>query len=285
MELNKFHILGLVVLVYCVPVVHGWVIDGQTIIRKLAQSRLSKAAEDGVSQLLPPYAKNDLSTLSTWADGVKTQYPWSRALHYVYTPDKLCTYNYTRDCKDEEGVKDRCVAGAINNYTTQLLTYHKSSPNSYNLTEALLFLSHFIANIHQPLNIGFTSDKGGKYINVYWFTVKETLYDVWNGDIVATAEQNIYHFSMDEVVDALQENITTVWSDQVKAWEACSTTACPDQYASEGIKAACEWAYKGVHQDSVLEDAYFESRSPVVYLRLAQAGVRLAAILNRIFEP
>ncbi|KAL8549586.1 hypothetical protein ACS0TY_008431 [Phlomoides rotata] len=280
MELHKFQIL---VLVYCVVVVHGWEIDGHYIIRKLAQSRLSKAAEDGVSQLLPPYAKKDLSSLSTWADVVQSQYPWSRAFRYVYTPDKLCTYNYTRDCKDEEGVKDRCVAGAVNNYTTQLLTYHKSSPNSYNLTEALLFLSHFIAEIHQPLNVGFTSDKGGKNINVRWYKVKVTLYDVWNVYINATAEDNIYHFNMDELVDALQQNITTVWSDQAKAWEACGTTACPDQYASEGIKAACEWAYKGVHQDSVLEDAYFESRSPVVYLRLAQAGVRLAAILNRVF--
>jgi hypothetical protein len=30
------------------------------------------------------------------------------------------------DCKDEEGVTGRCVAGAINNYTSQLLTYGKS---------------------------------------------------------------------------------------------------------------------------------------------------------------
>lgn len=29
----------------------------------------------------------------------------------------------TGDCKDEDGVMDRCVAGAINNYTSQLLTY------------------------------------------------------------------------------------------------------------------------------------------------------------------
>jgi hypothetical protein len=34
------------------------------------------------------------------------------------------------DCKDEEGVKGRCVAGAINNYTSQLLTYGSSSSSS-----------------------------------------------------------------------------------------------------------------------------------------------------------
>ncbi|KAE8698855.1 hypothetical protein F3Y22_tig00110597pilonHSYRG00962 [Hibiscus syriacus] len=55
------------------------------------------------------------------------------------------------------------------------------------------------------------------------------------------------------------------------------------QYASEGIKAACDWAYKGVEQESVLEDDYFLSRIPIVHRRLAQGGVRLAATLNRIF--
>lgn len=28
------------------------------------------------------------------------------------------------------------------------------------------------------------------------------------------------------------------------------------RYASEGIKAACDWAYKGVHEDSVLGGTY-----------------------------
>lgn len=31
------------------------------------------------------------------------------------------------DCKDEDGVKGRCVAGAIYNYTTQLLTYNTAA--------------------------------------------------------------------------------------------------------------------------------------------------------------
>jgi len=32
-------------------------------------------------------------------------------------------------------------------------------------------------------------------------------------------------------------------------------------------------------------DDYFLSRFPIVNLRLAQGGVRLAATLNRIFDP
>ncbi|KAL6543776.1 Endonuclease 2 [Orobanche gracilis] len=258
MELSKFQTVAVavVLLVFCIPIATGWGTDGHHIICRLAQPRLSKAAADAVSNLLPPDAQNDLSSMCSWADRVRFRYHWSSPLHFIDTPDHLCTYQYNRDCKDEDGVKDRCVAGAINNYTTQLLTYgDATSASQYNLTEALLFLSHFIGDIHQ----------------------------VWDSNIIETAEERFYESDVDELTDALQKNITTVWSEQAKTWEACNKTACPNLYASEGIKAACDWAYKGVDENSVLEDDYFLSRRPVVNLRLAQGGVRLAATLNRIF--
>ncbi|KAL0408871.1 UNVERIFIED_CONTAM: Endonuclease 2 [Sesamum radiatum] len=281
MGLHNFHKLAFLVLVLCcIPVAYGWGIDGHLIICRLAQvlvvtvlspvllglmfmqkgvstndtrfllqPRLSKSAADAVSQLLPAYADNDLSSLCSWADRVKFRYRWSSPLHYINTPDNLCTYQYKN-----------------------------------NLTEALLFLSHFIGDIHQPLHVGFTSDRGANTIDVRWYRRKEVLHHVWDSNIIETAEKRFYDSNVGELIDMLQKNITTVWSKQAKAWEACAKTACPDVYASEGIKAACDWAYKGVEEGSVLGDDYFLSRVPVVNLRLAQGGVRLAATLNRIFR-
>lgn len=102
---------------------HGWGVDGHLMVCQIAQGRLSGAAAAAVKDLLPSYAGNNLSSLCSWADDVKFRYPWSSPLHYIDTPDGLCNYSYDRDCKDEDGVKGRCVAGAINNYTSQLLTY------------------------------------------------------------------------------------------------------------------------------------------------------------------
>ncbi|KAK9276290.1 hypothetical protein L1049_005821 [Liquidambar formosana] len=286
MECCRVHILAFVSLILLCPVIHGWGIDGHLTICRIAQSRLSEAAADAVKQLLPESADNDLGSVCSWADRVKFHYHWSSALHYIDTPDKLCNYQYNRDCKDENGLKDRCVAGAINNYTSQLLSYGSASAESeYNLTEALLFVSHFMGDIHQPLHVGFTSDRGGNTIDVHWYTRKAVLHHVWDYNIIETAEERFYDSNVDGLVDALQQNITTEWADQVQRWETCSLnkTTCPDIYASEGIKAACDWAYKGVTEDSVLEDDYFLSRLPIVNFRLAQGGVRLAATLNRIF--
>ncbi|KAF3431883.1 hypothetical protein FNV43_RR26619 [Rhamnella rubrinervis] len=275
------------VLLLLFPSVHGWGAEGHLTICRIAQSRLSKAAADAVEHLLPKYAENDLGSVCIWADHVKFRYHWSSALHFIDTPDNLCTYQYERDCKDEDGLKGRCVAGAINNYTAQLLTYNSASSQAeYNLTEALLFLSHFIGDIHQPLHVGFTTDRGGNEIDVHWYTRKQNLHHVWDSNIIETAEERFYNTNVEKLVDAIQKNISTEWADQVKGWEGCSANkkACPDIYASEGIKAACNWAYKNVTENSTLEDDYFLSRLPIVNLRLAQGGVRLAATLNRIFS-
>ncbi|KAE8720735.1 Endonuclease 2 [Hibiscus syriacus] len=277
--------LFLFIMLVNLPPIHGWGTDGHSIICKIAQSRLSGAAVDAVKELLPKWAEDDLGNSCSWADQVKFRYPWSSPLHFIDTPES-CSYQYTRDCKDEDGAAGRCVAGAINNYTSQLLTYNSASNESqYNLTESLLFLSHFMGDIHQPLHVGFASDKGGNTIYVHWYTRKAVLHHVWDTNIIETAEERFFNTSLDSMVDAIQQNITSEWADQVKRWETCNfnKTACPDIYASEGIKAACDWAYKGVHQESVLEDDYFLSRLPVVNRRLAQGGVRLAATLNRIF--
>ncbi|KAM3393627.1 hypothetical protein ACQJBY_014389 [Aegilops geniculata] len=74
--------------------------------------------------------------------------------HNIRVPAILCS-------KDEEGVKGCRVAGAVNNYTSQLLTYSSSSQSpsckssrQYNLTEALLFLSHIMGDIHKNEQVG-----------------------------------------------------------------------------------------------------------------------------------
>ncbi|CAD6232463.1 unnamed protein product [Miscanthus lutarioriparius] len=204
---------------------HAWGVDGHLM------GRLSGAAAAAVKDLLPSYAGNNLSSLCSWADDVKFRYPRSPPLHYIDTPDGLCTYSYDRDCKDEDGVKGRCVAGAINNYTSQLLTYRRSSSPEYNLTQALLFLSHFIGDIHQPLHVGFTSDKGGNTIDVHWYTRKTVLHHVWDSSIIQTAEDDFYGDSVAGYIDTLKKNITQgEWSEQVSSWEACgkNQTACPD---------------------------------------------------------
>ncbi|XP_050891517.1 endonuclease 4-like [Lathyrus oleraceus] len=270
-----------------IPTVLGWGKEGHYVVCKITQEYLSEDALFAVKQLLPDSAHGDLAALCSWPDEIRFHYHWSSALHYADTPDFLCNYQYCRDCHDSYGRKHRCVTGVIHNYTMQLkLAYaDASSKFNYNLTEALLFLSHFVGDVHQPLHVGFTGDLGGNSITVRWYRRKTNLHHVWDNMIIESALKMFYGSDLSTMIQAIQRNITDIWSNDVSIWEHCAYnyTACPDWYASESVSLACKFAYRNATPGSTLKDEYFLSRLPIVEKRLAQGGVRLAAILNRIF--
>ncbi|MED6151799.1 hypothetical protein PIB30_085881 [Stylosanthes scabra] len=266
------------------PSTQGWGEDGHAIVCKIAQARLSSTAAAAVKKLLPEDAGNDLSSKCSWADHVRFIYTWSSALHFADTPEDACNFNNQRDCVDQ--ANGRCVVAAIANYTNQLLDYASVTKSKYNLTQALYFLSHFMGDIHQPLHCGFNTDRGGNDITVHWYKQKQNLHHIWDDSIIETEVERFYDSNVDDFVDAIQQNITKVWAAQIEDWENCSSKdiPCPTIYASESVDDACKWAYKDAEEGSTLEDDYFLSRYPIVNLRLAQGGVRLAATLNRILD-
>eukprot|EP01018_Ginkgo_biloba_P021985 Gb_25885 [translate_table: standard] len=279
-----------VIIFLAVPGVQAWGKEGHFSICKIAQALLNEEAADAVQKLLPEYAEGDLASLCSWPDEIRYwyKYRWSSPLHYIDTPDYRCNYDYSRDCHNQQGEKDMCVAGAINNYTAQLATYgDTASDGNYNLTEALLFLSHFIGDIHQPLHVGFTGDEGGNTIIVRWYRRKTNLHHVWDNMIIETAVKDFYDSDLMVMIQGINRNITDSWSNDVPTWEKCTEgkLACPNPYADESISLACRWAYRNATPGTVLTDDYFLSRLPIVEKQLGKSGVRLAATLNRIFNP
>lgn len=254
------------------------------MVCKIAEPYLTEKTSKAVLDLLPESAGGELSTVCPWADEVRFRYRWASPLHYVNTPG-VCNYKYSRDCHNARGEKGMCVVGAINNYTDQLRGYGDSS-NHYNLTESLMFLSHFVGDIHQPLHAGFEDDEGGNTIIVHWYRRKTNLHHVWDVSMIETAMKDYYDNDLDTMVDAIRLNITDGWAGEVDNWENCQNkvATCANDYAVESIHLDCNYAYKDVEQDSTLGDEYFFTRLPIVKKRIAQAGLRLASILNRVFD-
>nr|XP_043626609.1 endonuclease 1 isoform X2 [Erigeron canadensis] len=236
--------------------VQAWSKEGHIMTCQIAQDLLVPEAAHAVQMLLPDYVNGNLSALCVWPDQIRHwyRYRWTSPLHFIDTPDNACSFDYSRDCHDTNGGKDMCVAGAIKNFTSQLSHYHHgTSDRRYNMTEALLFLSHFMGDIHQPMHVGFTSDEGGNTIDLRWFRHKS----------------NLHH---------------GLWSDDVTSWKECNDlSTCVNKYAMESIKMACKWGYKDVEAGETLSDDYFNSRMPIVMKRIAQGGVRLSMILNHVF--
>ncbi|XP_042470919.1 endonuclease 1-like isoform X1 [Zingiber officinale] len=275
--------MPMAMMVSSLPVAESWSKEGHILTCRIAQDLLDHEAAETVKHLLPQYANGDLSSLCTWPDQVRHwyKYRWTSPLHFIDTPDEACTFDYGRDCKE-----DKCVAGAISNFTSQLLHYREgSSDRRYNLTEALLFLSHFMGDIHQPMHVGFTSDEGGNTIHVRWFRHKSNLHHVWDREIILTALADYYDKDLAAFQEELQNNFTNgIWASDISSWGDCDDLlSCPTKYAKESIDLACKSGYNGVSEGDILADEYFSSRLPIVAKRIAQGGIRLAMVLNRVF--
>ncbi|XP_028767641.1 endonuclease 1-like [Neltuma alba] len=276
------------VLFMTVPGALSWSKEGHMMTCRIAQSLLEAEAEEAVKNLLPDYVKGDLSELCVWPDQIRHwyKYRWTSPLHFIDTPDNKCSFDYSRDCHDSNDVQDMCVAGAVQNFTSQLLHYKEGTGDRRNnITEALLFLSHFMGDIHQPMHVGFTSDEGGNTIDLRWFRHKSNLHHVWDKEIIATALKDYYEKDFNLLLEDIEGNYTDgIWSDDVQSWSHCKDlSSCVNSWAKESIQIACKWGYKGVESGMTLADDYFNSRMPLVMKRIAQGGIRLAMILNQVF--
>ncbi|GJN37591.1 hypothetical protein PR202_gb26564 [Eleusine coracana subsp. coracana] len=211
---------------------------------------LSEKAAAAVQDLLPASAGGEMSTVCPWADEVRWHYHWSSPLHYANTPE-VCGFKFSRDCHNSRGQQGMCVVGAINNYTDQLYSYGDSK-SSYNLTESLMFLAHFVGDVHQPLHVGYDKDEGGNTITLRWYRRKTNLHHVWDVSIIDTAIKDFYNKSMDTMVETLKMNLTVQdgWSDDISHWENCENkkATCANDYAIESIHLSCNYAYKDVEQ-------------------------------------
>ncbi|MCD9645273.1 hypothetical protein HAX54_034099 [Datura stramonium] len=174
------------------------------------------------------------------------KYRWTSPLHFIDTPDKACNFDYERDCHDQHGVKDMCVAGAIQNFTTQLSHYREgTSDRRHNKDRGLVILVTF----------------HGRY--------PSTAKDYYAKDVNLLEED-------------IEGNFTDgIWSDDLASWEWQMSFLCLQTESITNI--ACKWGYKGVEAGETLSDDYFKSRLPIVMKRIAQGGVRLAMLLNSVF--
>lgn len=279
-----------------------WGNHGHYITARLAYERLGSRAKQEVDKILDGWTIEDAAT---WPDTIRSlpEWTWTAQLHYVNTPDRLCNYNYYRDCVGSEGTTGNCVGGAITNFSNQLdnrrhgahtnNTFHHNTGLDVDPREALSFLVHMIGDIHQPLHVGFVGDLGGNRITVNWFGRDYNLHSTWDSQIIYKFEDlNTGYGDWQNVVPILSDRIAPggQWADEVQEWERCeSGLVCPDDWSQESVEDACKFAYKDqtgnwLANGARLAEPYYEYVVDAMLREVAKGSVRLAVTLNRIFE-
>jgi hypothetical protein len=278
----------------------SWGTAGHHIVALIAEPRLSPQVREKISKLLMD-GKYSLVDISTCADLLRDtrpgqarpgdemcrtlagQVPPANALwHYIDIP--VPTKSKTLDPFCPEG---NCVTARIKSFSEILRT----SGDDAQKRQALLFLVHFLGDIHQPLHSAERAcDRGGNSERVNFLMNGDkrpnlTLHSVWDSQEVELLMKDSK--ITDERVYAAAL-ISSIHPGKAKKWARASA----DQIAWESYKLAIKNAYTGIpYQDfcnnqkpppivTDLTPHYEENGTKIVREQLMKAGVRLAAILE-----
>ncbi|KAF2269120.1 phospholipase C/P1 nuclease [Lojkania enalia] len=287
------HAFKTLTLLCATPVVHGWGELGHRTVAYLAEKYLTSAASDMVSSLLANDRGYDISDAALWADTVKRRpgYTHTREWHYIDAaddPPTKCGVNYKRDCRKGPG----CIVSAIANMTGRV----NEDPVQVQQKEALMYLIHFIGDIHQPLHTENMS-RGGNDIHVCFdkrCAQTQNLHSVWDKEI----PHKMRGLKAKEGEDKIMKEAAAEWADELFAangmhgdWvvKECSNVRTAEKCALVWATEANQWICDVVLRNGVewieendLGGEYYEEAAPVVTDLMAKAGLRLGAWINEL---
>jgi hypothetical protein len=273
--------------------------------RSFAESLLQGQSSDptlhrfcGASGLDP------FADMSTWADDIRDKRKNTAPWHFIDIPLGSTREHMYEECPASTG----CITSVIRG---QLDLLRSESAGSNEKVEALMFVIHFIADLHQPLHAADNNDRGGNCVPAAFFGQKpvEThsgenfrpnLHGVWDTDLVERVAKKL---------DAAKfaHDLRVEFEAELDSWK--QQPANLDDWAWESHQLAEQVSYGGLPRKVPIEPPnpvescagdnhiaermyqlhekigkrYLSEASPVIRQQLAKAGTRLAMLLNQIW--
>lgn len=245
----------------------AWGRLGHRASAKLAATLLTPQAKAAVQELLEP--GESLADLSTLADEIRRDRPETGPWHYVNVP--IAEPRYDRRFSSPKG----CLVERIRTWRLVLSDRRASRAER---REALLWIVHLVEDLHMPLHVGDRGDRGGNNLQVRFFGEGTNLHRIWDSAIIEreSKDESVW---VRELTEELRRN-----RSQWKSWRRGTA----EDWATESLKAA-RAAYRPpgstreLKAGAKLGTDYQRFGVRIARRRLAQAGVRLALILNEAF--
>lgn len=242
------------------PTAFSWGKAGHRIVGEIAQQHLSPKTLGSIKELL---GDDDLSRVSTWPDEIRSdpKMAYTTPWHYTSIPTGKTYF-------DQKRSKEGDVIESLFRFEDTLRDPKETKENKI---AALKFLTHMTGDLHQPLHIGLAEDRGGNMIRVKWFRTETNLHTLWDEELIdfeklSFTEYSKYlnHYSKEEQSSWTKGNFMD-WAKESQELRS----KVYDLNGAEVPNLSYEYSYKV---------------KPVVEMRLKQAGLRLAHVLNSIFS-
>ena len=244
--------------------------SSQVALRRLMTAMPADHAETFLARTEPT-----VTDLCVWADKVRKDRAYDRVVswHYVNV-----------DRNQSEVSWDRCVTGCIlTAIDTHLALIRDRALSDWAKLQAVMFVAHWIGDIHQPMHVSFADDLGGNRTRVKGYEDCNNLHGVW--DYCLVKESGLSYL---ELVNQLRGKvevdtrpIASVGFDpsEALAWanESLAIARHPrTQYCKVDGGVCRPWASRQYQ----LDPDYQSLNWPIAAERLKLASGRMARLLD-----
>lgn len=246
--------------------VYGWGPEGHALIARIAEAQLTPDVHAKVQAILGPGVT--MASIASWPDSIRRERPETGAWHYIDIPIDAKHRDMARDC-----AKGDCVVQKIEDFEAVL---RDPNASAIQRREALIFVIHFIGDMHQPLHSSDDKDKGGNDKHVVFQGRPSNLHSLWDSGILGRMGK--------------EDELFTLWrADAERHYKKWSKGSVED-WAEENHKLAVKIVYGKLPatQDKTkpytIDSAYLQAAEPVVQDQIEKAGDRLARALNHTLK-
>ena len=242
----------------------AWGVEGHRAIGLIAEHYLTPKARAGIEAIA---GTQTLAMVSTLPDEMRylPEFKDTAPVHYVNTAAGLGHDQYLA------AVKGQTTPNAYNALLANLAILKDPAKSRAERAQALDFVVHIVGDVHQPMHTGRAEDKGGNDIKMTYRGKDTNLHSLWDSGLLDY--QGLTWTEMGN-------QYSVIPSAQRKQWEA---TTDPAEWLWESYQISGK-LYDEAAQNPNPDYRYYPAHADELKMRLQEAGVRLAAVLNAAFK-
>lgn len=243
-----------VLLVFCCLKANAWGLKGHAMVAQVAFTYLNEASQKNVLAYLDGMT---IEEAANWMDNIKNDrsYDYMKPWHYA---------NFG------EGKTAEIFEGA--NIMYQLDQTLKELKNKDKMSKAeiklkILYLFHLIGDLHQPLHVGYGTDKGGNIVQLNYKDKGTNLHSFWDSGIIYYQNITLAGCLKAQTYNAAE--VTNLQKMDIVAWGNDSRTLLGAVYDYKKAKVS---------------DDYVAQSGVLIEKQIQKAGIRLAGVLETFFK-
>jgi len=262
----------------CYPLL-AWGPEGHILVAHIAETQLTPAVRARVAEILGP--GKTMESISSWADQIRGQRRETGPWHYIDIPIDKPHLDMARDCP-----KGECVIAKIEQFAVVLKDPASTADQR---REALMFIIHFVGDMHQPLHCSDNNDHGGNETRVVFANRPGNLHSLWDGRLLQGMGTEEALFAK---LEREAEHHRKWGKGTVRKWAEESHKAAQKVVYGKLPKAPKTLPSTTATASSALppappvtvDSAYERKADPLIAMQIEKAGLRLASLLNATLQ-